>query len=355
MVINNKMYDSPGALLKRELKARQITQKSFAQSISIMPSQLSEIISGKRSISPIVANKFQEFFGVPAKIWLDLQTELRLQQGSDVNDTLSAQTLCQFDEYISLKTLFSRCDGVELLSNREKLDYLLDNFGVDSACRLQQSFGFFKKSEKTGVDVRMLNTWTLLAIRDAKTCAPTGTFDNTKLEQISQELSTIFHKNDNTLMKTANVLGRYGIRFCVTRKVEHAAVDGFSFIEQGIPAIVITRRFDRIDNLAFTVMHELYHVCRHLGFDGDKRISIEGYSAETQKEEYEANSFAVNALIPQSIWETAPAVRPIPHLIQKIYTRWAQDQGLNKWIVLGRIAHDMGVYQMKNDHQRSVN
>lgn len=350
----DKSYGSPGALLKSELKSRKITQKNFAESVSLMPSQISEIISGKRSISPSVATRFQDFFGIPAKQWLDLQTEFRLNQGCDFEESAFAETLYQYDQYISLKTIFARCDGGKALNNREKVVFLKNQLGIVSVKQLQQSFGFFKKSEKTGLDVRMLNTWTILARYEAQSCEVTGEFDGTKLELIGQELSRVFHKNENTLIRTANVLGRYGVRFCVTRKVELASVDGFSFIENKKPAIVITRRFDRIDNLAFTVLHELCHVCRHLDSDGDQRINIEGYSSEAQKEEYEANAFASNMLIPESIWEKAPAVRPIPHLIQKTYTRWAQEQGLNKWIVLGRIAHDLGIYQMRVDHQRSV-
>ena len=48
-------------------------------------------------------------------------------------------------------------------------------------------------------------------------------------------------------------------------------------------------------------------------------------------------------------------MRPIPHVIQREYTRWANKKGYNKWIVLGRIAHDMGLYQMRADDARKVN
>ena len=99
------------------------------------------------------------------------------------------------------------------------------------------------------------------------------------------------------MMRTKDVLARYGIKFCETPKVDRASIDGFSFIEGGVPVIVVTRRFDRIDNLAFAIMHELCHVYKHLSKEGDQRINIEGYSEETEREENEANEFAVNALI----------------------------------------------------------
>ncbi len=342
-------------MLKGELKIRKLTQKQFAEAVSMVQSHVSEIASNKRAITPPVAMKFQEFFDIPAIDWLELQTKFRFSNTEDAEELRATEELQKYDDFISLKTLFSRGGGVRMTSSKKKLEILRDEFGITSSKQLQNYFGFFKKSDKTGQDVRMLNTWTFLARKESRQCIVKGKFDSNKLDEIGGELSCIFHENENTIMRTANALSRYGIGFCVVKKVDHASVDGFSFLEKGIPYIVVTKRFDRIDNLAFTVLHELYHVCRHMTKEGDQRINIDGYSSETQKEEYEANRFAAKTLIPDDLWLEAPEVRLVPQTIQRAYTKWAKEHKLNKWIVLGRVAHDLGVYQLTLDPQRSIN
>lgn len=347
---------SPGARIKAELRKRKMTQKQFAETVGLVPSHVSDLISNRRTITIRVASKLQDFFDIPAKEWLDMQTNYRLTHKEDAAEMEAAEELYKYDEWISLKTLFMRSGGNSFENSAAKLYFLKKEFGIVSLHQLQSYGGFFRKSDKTGLDVRMLNTWTFLARRDSQRCVVTGKFDRSTLAQATSELFTIFHSNMSVMMRTKDVLAHYGIKFCETPKVDHASVDGFSFIEGGVPAIVVTRRFDRIDNLAFAIMHELCHVYKHLSKDGDQRINIEGYSEETQREENEANEFAVNALIPAEVWKNeAPTVKPIPHVIQREYTRWANKKGYNKWIVLGRIAHDMGHYQMRADNARKVN
>lgn len=347
---------SPGARIKAELKKRKVTQKQFAETVGLVPSHISELISNRRAITAKVAAKLQDFFDIPAKEWLDMQMSYLLTHEEDAAEIVAAEKLYKYDEFISLRTLFMRSGGKSFESCAAKLSFLKNEFGIVSLNQLQSCEGFFRKSDKTGMDIRMLNTWTFLARRDSQRCVVTGKFDKGTLVQVTSELSTIFHSNMSVMMRTKDVLAHYGIKFCETPKVDRASVDGFSFVDSGVPAIVVTRRFDRIDNLAFAIMHELCHVYKHLSKDGDQRINIEGYSEETQKEENEANEFAVNALIPAEVWKNeAPKVRPIPHIIQREYTRWASKKGYNKWIVLGRIAHDMGLYQMRTDDARKIN
>jgi HTH-type transcriptional regulator/antitoxin HigA len=72
----------PGATLKEELVERGITQRQFAQQIGMQPSHLSELISGKRTVTLRIAQKLQEALGIPAKLWLNLQTNYELDLAS---------------------------------------------------------------------------------------------------------------------------------------------------------------------------------------------------------------------------------------------------------------------------------
>lgn len=109
----------------------------------------------------------------------------------------------------------------------------------------------------------------------------------------------------------------------------------------------------RIDNFAFAVLHEVGHLKMHLSND-QERVTIADVEEMSTKEEREANDFAANALIPNSTWAKAPEVSLNSHAIQVKYSAWAKKEHLNKWIVLGRVSHDTGMYMFKSDSSREI-
>jgi len=171
-----------------------------------------------------------------------------------------------------------------------------------------------------------------------------------------RELGEVFSDNHNTINRVEKVLNDYGIRFCVVPKIERASIDGYSFFIKGKPAIVVTMRYNRIDNFAFAVLHEVGHLKLHSSKDYRDNINL-AYAEEelNTKEEQEANDFAAKALIPDDLWNNAPSVPLNPVVIQRDYSKWAKDMHLNKWIVLGRISYLTGIYMFKSDKTREIN
>lgn len=69
----------PGELIKDELEARNMTQAKLAKQIGIKPSMLNEIIKGKRAINTKMALLFEAALGIPANLWLNLQSDYNMQ------------------------------------------------------------------------------------------------------------------------------------------------------------------------------------------------------------------------------------------------------------------------------------
>ena len=65
-------------MIKDELKERGMTQKQLADETGIKPSVLSETINGKRSVSLSVAVALEKALGIPADIWMNMQTQHNL-------------------------------------------------------------------------------------------------------------------------------------------------------------------------------------------------------------------------------------------------------------------------------------
>ena len=66
----------PGEILLEEyLKPLGVSQNKLARSLRITPKTISEIVLGKRGISPEMSIRLGKFFGQSPLFWLNLQTE----------------------------------------------------------------------------------------------------------------------------------------------------------------------------------------------------------------------------------------------------------------------------------------
>ena len=68
----------PGRILKRELAARDMSANRLALALRVPSGRLTEILNGKRGISPDTALRLGRFFGNSARFWLNLQTSYEL-------------------------------------------------------------------------------------------------------------------------------------------------------------------------------------------------------------------------------------------------------------------------------------
>lgn len=69
----------PGEILKDELEARGISQRKFATVIDVSYSVFNEVINGKRPVTTEYALKIEAATGIPAYIWVNMQSEYNLQ------------------------------------------------------------------------------------------------------------------------------------------------------------------------------------------------------------------------------------------------------------------------------------
>lgn len=69
----------PGEVLRDELEARNIAQNQFAETVSMRPPHLNELIKGKRNISALLAIRIEKVLGISAGFWMRLQVEYDLR------------------------------------------------------------------------------------------------------------------------------------------------------------------------------------------------------------------------------------------------------------------------------------
>ena len=68
----------PGRVLRRELEARQLSANGLALALRTPSGRITDIMNGKRGISPETAMRLARYFGNSAQFWLNLQTAYEL-------------------------------------------------------------------------------------------------------------------------------------------------------------------------------------------------------------------------------------------------------------------------------------
>lgn len=347
----------PGEMLKDELDARSITQKEFAQLTGIPQTQLNEIIKGKRGIYADTALVIGKALNMDAILWLNLQSNYELDLAK-INEK-TATRLAAIDQWAMVKPYipykFYKKQGV-IAGNPiadvpvVKSIYGVQNFEQLASVYSQTNYARFRKSEKLSIDKINLVGWVKLVNYQAAQIT-VATFDANKKEVLINELNAIFRKNKKTVDKTIDCLANYGIKLIVQPHPEKCAVDGISFWSHGNPAIGISLRHKRIDNFAFTIMHELGHVFLHLVnnntaefIDLDKEHNTAEY--RNSKEEKEANEFSRNSLIDESSWTTF--LNNNPQFVEEAVIQFAAKNKLHPAIVQGRYCFEMDFFAVRS-------
>lgn len=113
------MATSPGQILKREIEARGITQKEFAEQLGMKPSNFNLIINGKIAITERFALKLQEVLGIDAESWMSLQKGYEYDTSMITQREKKLQIFEKTDKVvIPLSQLLDMQQEVERLSSR---------------------------------------------------------------------------------------------------------------------------------------------------------------------------------------------------------------------------------------------
>jgi addiction module HigA family antidote len=68
----------PGRILKREIEARGLSANALAIALRTPSGRVTDILNGKRGLSPETAMRLARYFGNSARFWLNLQTAYEL-------------------------------------------------------------------------------------------------------------------------------------------------------------------------------------------------------------------------------------------------------------------------------------
>jgi addiction module HigA family antidote len=79
----------PGEILRLDfLDPLGITAYQLSKDLQVQQTRISEILSGKRSITADTALRLSHYFGNSAQFWLNLQAQYDLQEAQEQNEAI---------------------------------------------------------------------------------------------------------------------------------------------------------------------------------------------------------------------------------------------------------------------------
>jgi HTH-type transcriptional regulator/antitoxin HigA len=291
-------------------------------------SRVSEILSGKRTLTVEMMRALESGLGIPAKVLL-----------GQPNQDESSQYR-NWDRWLLQEMAERGYFGKLSLKVSDTADLVRKFF--EPVCSPAQLLGMLRQSSYRSsprTDRRALAAWAGTVLKKAKTIKiPTNYKKGVVDMDFMRELAKLsVHDNGPVLAK--EFLRKTGISVVVEKHFSKTYLDGASIlINRDNPIIGLTLRYDRLDNFWFTLMHELAHISLH--YDQDVKLfydELEEVKGVTVNEkEQEADQMAQEALLPESKWEVSPA-RIIPSLMAA--RSLAAETGVHIAIVAGQMRY----------------
>lgn len=336
----------PGELIREELEARGWTQIDLAEILGRPQKLVSDIVLGKRAVTPETAKGLGDAFGVDPQFFLNLEGAYQLWRvGKNRERGKEVSRRAHLYEKVPIRELLRRC-WVERSENIDVLEQRVLNFyGITS---FDEQPIFWPVSARTSAPELTLVHWAWLARAKHIACALTAArFSDSNLPRVIERLKSLLHSPEEA-RHVPKVLAEEGIRLVLIEHLPSTKIDGACFwldSDPKFPVIVLSLRYDRIDNFWHTLFHELGHLKEKHGLKKHHHpfdVDIFGKTASSLEKLPEAertvDDFAVNALIPQL---------ELNHWIARVGPLYSKEQirgfaarlNIHPGIVVGQLQH----------------
>lgn len=340
----------PGAVLKGELEENGLSQRELAAALGKSAPMINGILNGNKDITVEIAILLEAALpkSLSAQDWLRLQNEFDLESKRKESSLITRASAIRIWNFLRQNSNFNALRRrLNFGSNfEENIGLVMKTLGIANLQELEKALERsqvgFKKSEKVQTDMHNLFSWIIIVKHASQEQTLNASYDSRMLPQLKNQLNQVFFDNIDVVDRTRHLLNTYGIKFITDEKqLDKVPVDGYSFWRGENPTIVATQRMNRIDNFAFTIMHELGHIERHLEQNGTEEFidADKNVCGEINQQEREANEYATDAIWGGMLPEELFADIANPYGASKHLKRISQQYKVNVGIVTGQYQH----------------
>jgi len=293
----------PGELIRDEIEARGWTQAEFAEVLGRPGRLVSELIAGKRGITPETAKALGEAFGTGAQFWMNLEAAYQLSRVK-IDATNAVARRSRLYACAPVKEMIRR----NWIKPTENIDVLETSFcdffdkrSVDAKASMLAHAARKSSSYEEVTASELAWLYRVRQIAETMTVRP---FSEISFSAALGKLKTLF-RDAKGVKSIPSILADAGVRFLIVEALPSTRIDGVClWLNQESPVIALSLRFDRIDAFWFTLLHECAHVKQKDGLHGETIVDVDLVSEDDEpvinkpEKERRADEFAAEFIIP---------------------------------------------------------
>ncbi len=334
----NEYIIPPGETLKDHLEAFEMTEVDLANKTGLSKKTINEIINAKAPITPTTAIKLGYVFDSPAYFWINAEMHYQ-EQLARKKEYQNIMADVKYLEGLPYNEIATR--GWEWLSPTRDLGERVVNLrkflGVASLKYEPNILSKinFRKSDNPNFSTNALYCYIKYGEREFyKEIYPD--YDEKKLKEAVKKLRNLtVHSFLDELETIQQVLKKCGVCLIYEPHLKHTYLNGLSYkICKSNALIMISDKGKRDDILWFTLFHEIAHLLKH----SKKELYIDLDGAEKNEIEIEADNYAKNILIKNSIYKNF--VKKNMKITEKNIQDFAKENKITPGILIGRLQND---------------
>jgi HTH-type transcriptional regulator/antitoxin HigA len=323
---------SPGEVIRAELEKRGWTQTDLAAILGKHLPAVSEILQGKRSITPEMAVALAGALGRTPGFWASLDATHRV---SLLGPNTEVERRAKLFSYAPVKDMEKRgwLRPTESIADLEK--EILGFFNIASLDEKPKVHVNARKPFETEALDASQVAW---CIRGGRLAAALNakSFKHDVLEAAFPELRKMAYYAEKA-KHLPKFLADVGIRLVIIEPLAQSPIDGAAFwLADDAPVILLSLRFDRIDALWFTLAHELSHIRHHDAQSVDSDLVGESTASDLEAIEARANKEASDFLIPHDKMKSF-IIRVKPFYSKERIIQFAHRMKIHPGIVTGQL------------------
>lgn len=333
--------EPPGVYIREELESRGWTQRDLAFILGYSEQTVNKVISGKSGISAEMAKALGDAFGTSASLWAGLQKEWELREARDPDPAIKARASMQ--ARFPIREMISR--GWLLEAEQSVLELQFSRFFEHETGQDNSKVAFAAAARKSSERHSPEELAWLYRVRQLARQIDVPPYSETKLRESLPRLRSYMIDPEDVRF-IPKLLAECGVRFLVVEKLTNCKIDGVCTWLGDEPAIGITTRHNRLDNFWFVLRHEIEHVLKGDGKDGNEIIDVnlddrstnQDMTAEVRLQEMAADNASKNFPF-SSERITSFYKRKAPYISEKDVVGFAGLNEVHPAIVVGQLQY----------------
>lgn len=341
----------PGETIREVLEEKQMNQEELAIRTGFSPKHVSEVVNGKKGISPSFAKSLEYVFGIPASFWINLQgiydkelLEYKEQVEIDENEVSIIKQLKELIKYAEKLEIIKKTKNE--ISQIIELRNICNVTNLTYINKLCTSAVAFRKSQTIETNLYVLYVWLRICELIAEKNKIENEYNEDKLRaNITNIKKCMFLEINEAIRELTRIFADCGIVFQVVENFTGAPVQGFIKKSDNRIILSMTIRGAFADIFWFTLFHEIGHL---LNGDIGNSNFIDFTNSKSDIEDL-ADEFARKALIDE---EAFCNFMNQQNLTETDIISFAKQQNVQPFIVAGRIQKEKNNFRIFSNLKR---